>query len=142
MTARQNMIPNRHTDEADAPGALRSVSPGVIAIALLLALTASVAAGGVTEGSDPARFDRREAPRELTVRWLTDAVARAVRDLASTEAKPGATTLPINAPLTIGASAPMIAATRLRDLPPSKTAPIPDGWPAQGLLNLPPPTAL
>ena len=123
----------------DAPGACRPVSPGIFAIALLLSLAASVATAGVLDGSDPARLDRREAPRELTVRWLTDAVARAARDLASTEIKSGTASAPMHAPAFVVNLDPAPSASPRRA---SRTAPIgtiPDGWPAQGLLGLPPP---
>ena len=138
MTTHQDQIPDHHAFAADAPGAIRPLSPGILALALLLALTASVATAGVIEGSDPARLDRREAPRELTVRWLSSAVAKAARDLASNEVKAGAVSPTISVSLltTTPVSAP-------RAIPRTDACPtIPDGWPAQGLLNVPPPTAL
>jgi hypothetical protein len=131
--------PTRHTDQADTPGACRPVSPGVLAIALLLSLAASVASAGVLDGSDPARLDRREAPRELTVRWLTDAVARAARDLASTECKPATVPAPIGSPFSVIAPDPALQASPCRDPRQTPISTIPSGWPAQGLLNLPPP---
>jgi|GEM_PF-6218219 len=141
MTTREHQNPDSRTLPADAPGAVRPLSPGILAVALLLALTASVATAGVIEGSDPARFDRREAPRELTVRWLSNAVARAARDLASTEAKAGAATAPINnvSIFTVVSMASPVAPSR-GDRPGASDNPTPDGWPAQGLLNLPPPS--
>ena len=139
MITRQDQIPNRHADAADAPSALRPVSPGIIAIALLLALTASVATAGVIERSDPARMDRREAPRELTVRWLTSAVARAARDLVSTEVKTDAATTSIKTPILTATLEPVPSASPRRDPRQATINPIQNGWSAQGLLNLPPP---
>lgn len=139
MTRTQHQNAHRHTAQADAPGAYRPVSAGVFAIALLLSLAASVATAGVLDGSDPARLDRREAPRELTVRWLTDAVARAARDLASTETRNTTVSAPIQAPLFVVALDPTPSASPIGATRQNPISLIPAGWPAQGLLNLPPP---
>jgi hypothetical protein len=137
MSIRQDQIPSR-SNEAFAPGALRPVAPGLIAIALLLALTASVATASVAEPSNPACLDRREAPRELTVRWLASAVAKAARDLAASEIQTNAVTTPAIVPMVTIASIQAPTAPRSTD---TNTA-IQFGWSAQGLLNLPPPQAL
>ncbi|MCB9847962.1 MAG: hypothetical protein H6814_06065 [Phycisphaeraceae bacterium] len=108
-------------------------------MALLLALTASVATAAVIDNSDPARLDRREAPRELTVRWLTDAVARAARDLASTEKQPGAQRIAVQAPTFAAPSEPVLPVATREPGGGSPNGVSFEGWPDQGLINLPPP---
>ena len=139
MTPRTAQTTTLRPEQADPTAACRPVSPGILAMAILLALTASVASAGALEGSDPARLDRREAPREMTVRWLADAVAKAARDLASTEVKATSAAARVTAPifLTITDEAP--AAPRPFDSQQPSLLTIPDGWPQQGRINLPPP---
>jgi len=126
----------RPAEPIDAPGVNRPVSPGILAMALLLALAASVASAGVIDTTDPARLDRREAPRELTVRWLTDAVARAARDLAATEIQANAARVPTHTPAFVTLADPAPRPRRDHLIPIGAPA---EGWSDQGLINLPPP---
>jgi len=139
MTPTTAQPQTRRPEPADPTVAGRPVSPGILAMAILLALTASVASAGVLEGSDPARLDRREAPREMTVRWLAEAVAKAARDLAATESKTTSAAKRVLAPtdLPITGEAPAAPALCQPQHPTPRA--IPDGWPQQGLINLPPP---
>jgi len=129
------------TPQTDAAPAIRTAAPGLLAVALLLALSASVATAGAIEWTDPTRSDRREAPRELTVRWLTDAVAKAARDLAAAETLAN-TRVSAHAIVTGAAIRPCVPA-RAGVTARSVDPPCPDdraAWSAQGLINLPPPS--
>lgn len=145
MTTRQDQISTGHSlaESTETQGAARPVSPGILAVALLLALTTSVASAGAIDWSDPARSDRREAPRELTVRWLTEAVAKAVKELAEFELGSDRSAKSITN-RSIAPSLEMLGAMPIEG---RRTASRETGqpgftqrWPEMGLLNLPPPS--